>query len=155
MTTTLTAHGPEDLLAAVPVVLGFQPEESLVMLTFEAARTFHARVDLPPPDGPDHAPEQALGELTEALLQPCLAHRVGRVVFVLYTADPGLSGRVARHLRGVFGRRGIEVIEALRAHDGCWWRVPAGPGQPAGSGSARPRRGAGRASPAARRGRRG
>ena len=48
MTTTLTARGPEDLLAAVPVVLGFHPQDSLVMLTFGAVRSFHARVDLPP-----------------------------------------------------------------------------------------------------------
>ena len=47
MTTTLTARGPEDLLAAVPVVLGFHPQESLVMLTFGALRSFHARLDLP------------------------------------------------------------------------------------------------------------
>ena len=31
----------------VPVVLGFTPTDSLVMLTFGAASPFHARVDLP------------------------------------------------------------------------------------------------------------
>src|SRR3954451_5984816 len=31
MTTTLIAESPEDLLAAVPVVLGFHPEHSLAM----------------------------------------------------------------------------------------------------------------------------
>ncbi len=33
----------------VPVVLGFVPTDSIVMLTFGADRAFHARVDLPPP----------------------------------------------------------------------------------------------------------
>ena len=45
--TTLTARSPEDLLAVVPVVLGFEPADSIVMLTLDARQTFHARVDLP------------------------------------------------------------------------------------------------------------
>jgi hypothetical protein len=120
MTTTLTAHGPEDLLAAVPVVLGFKPEESLVMLTFEARRTFHARVDLPPPD----EVVSALPELTDALLAPCLANGVGRVVFVFYTADAMLAARVASHLRRDFVAHDLDVFEVLRADGGCWRRVP-------------------------------
>ena len=43
-----TARCPEDVLAVVPVLLGFVPEESVAMLTFGAPRVFHARVDLPP-----------------------------------------------------------------------------------------------------------
>ena len=47
-TRTLRAKNPEDLLAMVPQVLGFHPEESLVLLTLgEATDRFHARVDLP------------------------------------------------------------------------------------------------------------
>ena len=45
--TTMTARTPEDVLAVVPVVLGFEPHDSLVMLTFGADPPFHARVDLP------------------------------------------------------------------------------------------------------------
>jgi hypothetical protein len=48
--TTLTARTPEDVLAVVPVVLGFEPTESLVMLTFGSDPPFHARVDLPERD---------------------------------------------------------------------------------------------------------
>ena len=66
MTTTLTARGPADLLAAVPVVLGFHPHDSLVMLTFGAERTFHARVDLPPADDLD-----GVDEVVSVLLAPC------------------------------------------------------------------------------------
>ena len=46
-TATMTARTPEDVLAAVPLVLGFVPEESVVMLTFGAEHPFHARLDLP------------------------------------------------------------------------------------------------------------
>ncbi len=58
----LTARTPEDLLAAVPIILGFHPEDSVVMLTFGAAGgppgagdAFHARVDLPEPGRLGHA----------------------------------------------------------------------------------------------------
>src|SRR3954470_2495078 len=78
MTTTLTARGPADLLAAVPVVLGFRPRDSLVMLTFDAVHSFHARVDLPPPD----EAAESLPELVDGLLAPALSQRVRRVVFV-------------------------------------------------------------------------
>jgi hypothetical protein len=124
MTTTLTARAPEDLLAVVPVVLGFRPQESLVMLTFGAVRSFHARVDLPPPD----EVEALLPELVDALLDPCLTHGVERAAFVSYSADPLLSARVGVALRRAFTRAGVGVVDVLRAHDGSWCRVPRGPG---------------------------
>jgi Domain of unknown function (DUF4192) len=120
MTTTLTARGPEDLLAAVPVVLGFHPADSVVMLTFDGPRTFHARVDLPPPDDLD----AQLPGLCEALRAPCLLHRVGRVAFVVYSGDGPLVARVGARFRRVFAAAGIGVIDVLRAHEGVWWPVP-------------------------------
>lgn len=114
MTTTLTARSPEDLLAVVPVVLGFVPEDSVVMLTFGAARTFHARVDLPPPDEPP-------GEVVACLRGPAMHHGVRRVVFVLYTDDAELAGRVHRELLRGFGRVGIEVVDAIRADGERWF----------------------------------
>jgi len=129
MNTTLTAQGPEDLLAAVPVVLGFRPEHSLVMLTFDARRTFHARVDLPPPAQVDGA----LPELREILLSPCLSHGVGRVAFVVYGDDAVVAAAVAAELVPAFESAGVGVLTVLRAHEGRWWRVPAHPGErPAG-----------------------
>src|SRR3954469_6077554 len=104
MTTTLTAHGPEDLLAPPPVVLGFRPEHSLVMLTFHARHTFHARVDLPPSAEVDHE----LPELREVLLAPCLSHEVGRVAFVVYGDDPTVASAVAAGLVPAFEAKGVE-----------------------------------------------
>jgi hypothetical protein len=125
MTTTLTASGPEDLLAAVPVVLGFRPEQSLVMLTFGARRTFHARVDLPPPDEVG----EAVPELREVLLGPCLAHGVGRVAFVVYGDDASVAAGLAAALVPFFEAEGVGVIAVLRAHQGWWWRVSARPSE--------------------------
>ena len=121
MTTTLTARRPEDLLAAVPLVLGFRPSDSLVMLTFDAPGSFHARLDLPA------ATELAgtLPDLVEALLAPALRHRVGRVVFVGYSDDAALTARVATALSRAFEEAGIAVLDVLRVDGGAWCRVPA------------------------------
>lgn len=123
--TQLTARCPEDLLALVPLVLGFVPERSVAMLTFGAARAFHARVDLP--DDPEEVPE-----LVASLLEPALEHGVARVVFVLYACDAPGSAVVFAALLRAFTAAGVDVVEALRA-DGRRW-FPMRPGHPEGRG---------------------
>ena len=121
--TTLVARSPQDLLAVVPVVLGFVPQDSVVMLTFGARSAFHARIDLPPP-------EQA-GEAVEALLEPARRHRVRRVVLVLYTEDAPRAERVWRALVTAFEQAGVDVVEALRADGRRWFALlPGRPGVP-------------------------
>ena len=115
-TTTLTARSPEDLLALVPIVLGFVPRESVVMLTFGAQRTFHARVDLP-------VREAEVADVVQALLEPARRHLVRRVVFVLYTADAHAARTVARPLVRAFEEADVEVIDVLRADGDRWFTV--------------------------------
>lgn len=119
MTTTLTARSPEDVLAMVPVVLGFVPDDSVVMLTFGAFQTFHARVDLPPPGS-------ATTAVVESLLGPALAHGVQRVVFVLYSEEALRAERVASRLVRDFRRSGVEVVDALRADGRRWFPLLRG-----------------------------
>jgi len=111
---TLTARSPEDLLALAPVVLGFFPTESVVMLTFGAAAPFHARVDLP-----DDA--SGVTELVDALVAPAQHHAVERVVLLLYGSDLMLSRRVWHALRHGFERCGIRVVEAMRVTEERWY----------------------------------
>ncbi len=114
--TTLRARSPEDLLAAVPCVLGFRPSDSVVMLTFTSAppgQTFHARVDLPT-DPVDHP------ELVAVLLDPVLRHGVGRVAFVLYTDDADAADVLAGALLDGFSAADVDVVDVLRA-DGRHW----------------------------------
>jgi hypothetical protein len=119
MTTTLTARNPEDVLAMVPVVLGFVPADSVVMLTFGAVRTFHARVDLPPPGS-------ATTAVVESLREPAVRHGVRRVVFVLYSEEARRAERVAARLVRDFRRSGVEVVDALRADGRCWFPLLPG-----------------------------
>jgi hypothetical protein len=69
------ARTPEDLLATVPLVLGFTPEESVVMLTFGAPRCFHARIEMP-------TLVEEVMPMIESLVEPALRHGVRRVVLL-------------------------------------------------------------------------
>ncbi len=115
--TRLTARCPEDVLALVPVLLGFYPADSVAMLTFGAAQPFHARVDLP--SSPWTTGQ--LDEVVAGLLDPVRCHGVRRVVLVVYTDDPRLASRTARRLLRAFAREGVEVPEMLRADGSRWW----------------------------------
>ena len=120
--TGLVARCPEDLIAFVPVAIGFVPETSVVMLTFGASsRTFHARVDLPDDPGD-------VDELVESLLAPARHHRIGQVVFVLYDDDTPVADEAAWSLLEAFTDAGLTVIDVLRVHDGRWFAMA--PGRP-------------------------
>ena len=116
-TQTFAARTPEDVLAAVPVVLGFVPEESVVMLTFGAEHPFHGRLDLPVTG----AERQAAAE---ALVGPAVRHGVGSVLFVLYGDDPAQVRSCATTLVSAFTDEAIEVIDVLRSDGRCWFEVP-------------------------------
>jgi hypothetical protein len=122
-TTMLTARSPEDVLAVVPVVLGFVPHDSVVMLTFGGRNTFHARVDLPPAQPrarDDPADVDDTDDMIASLRVPAEHHGVTRVVFVIYSEDALPAERVSRRLVRSFRAADIEVIDVLRA-DGRRW----------------------------------
>lgn len=101
---------PEDVLALAPIVLGFEPDESVVMLTLGAHRQFHARADLPARRTltPDVA-----RDLAELLLRPAREHGVSGVVLLFY-GDDDRTQRVLRPLRRGCRSAGIRVVAALR-----------------------------------------
>ncbi|MBA3780912.1 MAG: DUF4192 domain-containing protein [Nocardioides sp.] len=115
----LTARCPDDLLAFVPVALGFVPEQSIAMLTFGPGPGFHARVDLPT----DPADTDLV---VEALVEPCLRHDVDRVVLVLYADGPGAVREVADRLESGFAREGIVVFEMMCADGQRWFPMQSG-----------------------------
>lgn len=120
--TTLTARTPEDLLAVVRVVLGFEPADSIVMLTLGARHSCHARVDLPHHSGD-------LAEVADLLLRPAAGHGARSVVFVLFSDDDRRARRAAQVLRRRFERAGVTVLETLRVDDGRWHPLHGPPGR--------------------------
>lgn len=106
-----------DILAAIPYLLGFHPDASLVVLGLEGQRglvRFTVRVDLPP------AGTQEVDELTGYLGDVTVAQQVGEAVLVAYgppeSADPAVA-LADQRLRA----RGIGIREELRAHHGRYW----------------------------------
>lgn len=119
--TVLTFRTPEDVLAAVPVLLGFEPSESVVMLTFGGRETFHARVDLPLSD--------ELDEAVEMLVEPALMHGVEAVLLVAYSDQQKLADRMLAELGSAFEGASVRVAHTLRT-DGARWFAGGSPGVP-------------------------
>ena len=130
MTTTLIARSPDDLLAAIPILLGFHPERSIVMLTLGGPHRFHARLDMP------EAPS-GVAFAVESLLRPAIRNGVERVALVLYAPHTRLARLTAETLVAAFTESGIEVLDCLRAYRGRWYassrhRAPGQPYDPEG-----------------------
>ncbi len=115
----MTARCADDLLAMVPITLGFTPTRSVAMLTFGATHAFHARVDLP--RRRDEVPE-----LVECLVEPATRNGVRRVVLIVYSDDEVMAKRVWRGLRDGFRGAGIAVLEAIRADGRRWFPLLGG-----------------------------
>lgn len=114
---TLKAKTPGDLLAVVPYVLGFHPEDSLVLLTLgEATDRFHARVDLPrdAADFPD---------VIESLRDAATRNGVRRVAIVAYSDDQCVSMALVERLEIVLEDGGVHVVEAIRADGERWFSL--------------------------------
>jgi Domain of unknown function (DUF4192) len=141
----LRLRGPVDLVVAVPYLLGFRPDESLVLVALDAASevAMVARVDLPRPPGPEAVGERAAERLGERLDELgahvgdrvlSAAVRAGAVacVAVLYPGEPaGANGAeslatadcwrsFAKTLQAVFGVGGVELVDCLAVGGGRW-----------------------------------
>jgi hypothetical protein len=109
--TTFTARNAYDLVAVAPQVLGFHPEDSVVLMTFGKPDTFHARVDLPD----DEADQLAVVDM---LARVVAQHGVPRVALLLYTDQPWVAATFHDAVVSRFVRDGVEVIDVLRVAAG-------------------------------------
>lgn len=113
-TRTLRIKNPVDLVASVPLLLGFHPEESVVLVTVGGAtEPFFARVDLP--SGPADV-EAVVQELCD------VAGRNGlrTVALVLFTGDGAGARLVHEAFVDGLATRAVDVALAIRA-DGTRW----------------------------------
>ena len=114
------AGGPADLLALVPRLLGFHPDESVVVLTIgDARQPFHARVDL---DGAD------ADDLLEHLCGVAVRGGVTRMAVVVYSGDADLARAAGETLAARLVAVGVEPVCLVRADGTRWWPLDAGPG---------------------------
>lgn len=98
----------------VPYILGFRPDQSLMMLTFGSpAPTFHARVDLP------RDPAE-FEKVVELLVEPACRHQVERVVVIGYSDDPELCEEALELMATKLDAEGIGVVELLRVTGTRW-----------------------------------
>lgn len=114
----LRITSPEDLLALVPTVLGFHPEDSLVLVVAAGeVGAMHARVDLPGDD------EEAIFEVVETLLA-ATARALARQVALIAYSDDGLDVEdLVDELSGRLEARGVEVLCAVRADGERWYSL--------------------------------
>ena len=117
MTTepTLKLRAPSDLLAAIPYVVGYHPDESIVVLGMHGRRLlFSARVDLP--DVSDIPIPVTVDHLLQ-VVRP--QHCTG--VFVVGFGPADRADPLLNELRRAYDEVGLWVQEVLRADAGRYW----------------------------------
>ncbi len=110
-----TARTPTDLVAMVPVVLGFHPRDSVVLLTFGApGGAFHARVDLA-------LEVAAQEEVADVLLGAVTANRVEKAAVLMYSDDVEAARTQGEVLLSRLLGAGVDVVDVLRVEEGHWF----------------------------------
>jgi hypothetical protein len=113
--STFHIQSPADLLALVPCVLGFHPQDSLVLVAVgETGGGLHARVDLTPD-------EDDLRAGIGCLLAAVLRNRGRSVALVAYTDDPVVAEEVVDRLDDALYDHGVQVLSAIRADGSRWY----------------------------------
>ncbi|HEX6150436.1 DUF4192 domain-containing protein [Nocardioides sp.] len=117
----MTLRSAEDVLAAVRVVLGFEPHDSIVLISAGGRHPLQARLDLPGPDCSGNELESVLDQLTVQLLVALRRASARCVVLVAYTGHDRLGRRCLRGLVRRLTRADISVAEALRTDGRRWY----------------------------------
>ena len=109
-------RSPDALLASLPYLLGFHPDESAVLVWLRGGRiVLTQRIDLP-------TVREALPAWTLAVWSHQAAAAADELVLVVVSADPPDPAVVSAVVDGA-DDRGIAVRDLLRLHDGRWWSL--------------------------------
>lgn len=111
-----------DIVDAVPYLLGFPPQDSLVVIALRGARKrlgIVSRVDLPAPQDADTLAEHAVGYLRR--------DGADRAIAVFYPPVGGPEHPsvrpIADALRKTLGAAGIEMVDILCVGADRWWSL--------------------------------
>ncbi|HET9872643.1 MAG TPA: DUF4192 domain-containing protein [Propionibacteriaceae bacterium] len=110
----LTTSGPADLLELVPYLLGFRPEESLVLVVIRERRVaLTARVDIPPAGAADELLER-FGQIASSNDASAL------VLFAFSESRVRISALMADLIEGL---RMYSLMDAIYADGSRWWSL--------------------------------
>ncbi|MGP3947787.1 DUF4192 domain-containing protein [Streptomyces sp. 7N604] len=128
----ITLRSPAELADALPYLMGFHPDDSVVLVALHGDRgRFGARLRLGIPSSPGEWPDVA-GQLAECLVsgsEKRLSRPEGIIVFLCQDPEPGENGQdvmerlrpLAQQLRTACGELDVPVLEALCISDGRFW----------------------------------
>ncbi|MDT0201335.1 DUF4192 domain-containing protein [Nocardioides sp. AE5] len=117
MNQKITVRTTEDILALVPCMLGFHPEDSIVMLAFGGKEgAFQARVDLP-------TRKEDVAELVAVLADPARRYGAPQAALVAYGAESDLVTTSMTALADELEQCGTQVIELIRVEGERWFEI--------------------------------
>ncbi|MEV7084340.1 DUF4192 domain-containing protein [Streptomyces sp. NPDC093085] len=128
----ITLRSPGELADALPYLLGFHPDDSIVMVALHGERgRFGGRLRLGIPSSPREWPAIA-GQLAASLIESSERRRSrpdGALVFLCQDPAPGETGRrtmerlrpLAQRLRTACGALDVPVYEVLCVSAGRYW----------------------------------
>jgi hypothetical protein len=118
----LRLRSPSDIVEAVPYLVGFQPEDSLVVLSLRGERLrvgLTARVDLPPAESAERCAREFIGYLKR--------DNAVRAIVVFYPPSDGPAYPSVSPIADAFTKRleraRIAVADVLCVSDGRWWSL--------------------------------
>jgi len=117
---TLSVRSPDELIAVIPHLLGFKPEESLVFLPMSSELPT-ARVDLPTTPGDR---EVVWSSIRDAY--SCRAQPGSSLAIVCLTADRETATDAGHEFAARFGSIGIEIRVTLWADENRWADLDTG-----------------------------
>lgn len=104
---------PGDLLALVPYMLGFHPQESVVAVLIRSGQVaLTARVDLPP--------TAHVGGLVQEFRRLAAYQRADELVLIAYSVDAGGRSQLVELVAGLSD---VDVSEAIFVDGERWWSV--------------------------------
>src|SRR4051812_45562584 len=112
---------PADMAAAIPHLVGFQPEESLVVVSLRRPRKrigLTMRFDLPP--------ESCDADLAEQVALRLVADKAAFALLACCTEAASVDGAPPRadlidHIERQLDKRDVAMLDALLIRDGRWW----------------------------------
>jgi Domain of unknown function (DUF4192) len=114
---SLAIRTPAELIAVVPFVMGYHPNNSVALVGLAGSRMeFAACHDLPPPEVSDADAELAADAVADVVTR----QQPTRVVIVGYGPARRALPALLRSAEAV-RRRGVEVFDVMRVENGRWW----------------------------------